>query len=79
MATTRTFQDHNFLVWEVYPAGGRHGFPENPRLIFNCLTQPGLRPRVADLDALADDTPPRVADLSSAELIELLARATDIP
>jgi hypothetical protein len=79
MATTRTFQDRDFLVWEVYPSGGRPGFSENPQLIFNCLTQPGLRPRVADLAVPEGDASARFASLSSTQLIELLERAVEIP
>lgn len=75
---TRTFQDRNFLVWEVYPSGGRHGYSRNPHLIFNCLTQPDIRPRfIADgVDAAGAQL---VVESSNAELLELLERAADIP
>ena len=42
---SRTFQDENFLVWEVYPSGAKFGASEDPFLVFHCITDRGLRPR----------------------------------
>jgi len=74
----RTFQDHNFLVWEVYPSGGRHGFSDNPHIIFNCLTQRDIRSRY--IEGGSDDAPADrlITDASPAELLDMLERAREI-
>jgi hypothetical protein len=76
---TRTFQDRNFLVWEVFPSGGRHGYSRNPHLIFNCLTQPNLRPRW--IAGGGDEAEARrvIAEATNARLLELLEEAAEIP
>ncbi|HEX6559507.1 MAG TPA: hypothetical protein VF021_08590 [Longimicrobiales bacterium] len=40
-----TFVDANLLVWEVFPSGGDFGFPQDPQIVFNCLSNRMLRPR----------------------------------
>jgi hypothetical protein len=74
----RTFQDHDFLVWEVYSSGGSHGFSDNPNVIFNCLTQQDARPRSVELGKDEADAQRRIAGMSDTELIELLAQAGEI-
>jgi hypothetical protein len=75
---SRTFQDRNFLVWEVYPSGGKHGFSEHPHLIFHCLTSRDLRPRSAQLGADEAAAERRVNLASNSELLELLENAREI-
>jgi hypothetical protein len=75
----RTFQDRNFLVWECYPSAGRHGFSDNPHVIFHCLTQRDIRPRFLDLGANEADAERRVADASPDVLLEMLERARELP
>jgi hypothetical protein len=74
----RTFQDRNFLVWEVYPSGGRHGFSDNPHIIFNCLTQRDIRPRFMDGGATEADAERRVVEASPEQLIGMLEQAREI-
>jgi hypothetical protein len=78
MATTRSFQDHDFLVWEVYASGGRFGFSDNPHVVFHCLTQPAIRPRVIELGRNEADAERMLREMSSAELVELLEGAPEI-
>jgi hypothetical protein len=75
---SRTFQDKNFLVWEVYPSGGKHGFSERPHLIFHCLTNRDLRPRSAQFGEDEAAAERRVNLASDAELLELLESAREI-
>ena len=42
---SRVFTDENLLTWEVYPSGGKFGLPENPKIVFQCLSEPNRRPR----------------------------------
>lgn len=75
---TRTFQDRNFLVWEVYPSGGRHGYSKGPHIIFHCLTQRDIRPRSLDRGADEADAHRLVAEASNVELLAMLERAQEI-
>jgi hypothetical protein len=74
----RTFQDRNFLVWEVYPSGGRHGFSDNPHIIFNCLTQRDIRSRFIEGGTDEAAAERLLADASPAELLALLDRAQEL-
>lgn len=74
----RTFQDRNFLVWEVYPSGGAHGFSDNPHIIFNCLTQKQLRPRYADLGSDGADAQRRLVEASDAALLTMLEQSSEL-
>jgi hypothetical protein len=76
---TRTFQDRNFLVWEVFPSGGRRAYASSPHLIFHCLTQRDIRPRYLAGGSHEADAERHVADVTDAELLEMLERAQDIP
>lgn len=76
---TRTFQDKNFLVWEVYPSGGRHGYSRNPHLIFNCLTQRDNRPRFISGGGDEAEAQRIVAESSDTELLALLEGAAEVP
>jgi hypothetical protein len=75
---SRTFQDRNFLIWEVYPSGGKHGYSENPHLIFHCLTDRDLRPRYAQLGEDEAAAERRVRLASHDELLDLLDNAREI-
>jgi len=76
---SRTFQDHNFLVWEAYPSGGRHGFSANAQIIFHCLTDRDMRSRrmyTTDDEAAAQKL---VQEVDEAELLAMLERAGPLP
>ena len=75
---SRKFQDENFLVWEVYPSASRHGFSENPHLIFNCLTDRFLRPRALQHGDDEADAERLIRKASPGELIELLRQSTEV-
>ena len=75
---SRTFQDRDFLVWEVYPSGGKHGFSAHPHLIFHCLTNRDLRPRSTQVGEDAAAAERRLNLASSTELLTLLESAREI-
>jgi hypothetical protein len=75
----KTFQDHNFLVWEVYPSGGRHGFSDHPNIIFHCLTQQDIRSRYLEIGRDEAAAERRIAEASPDELLDMLEQARDIP
>jgi hypothetical protein len=74
----RTFQDHNFLVWEVYPSGGRHGFSDNPHIIFHCLTQRDIRSRYMEGETDEATAERMITEATPAELLDMLERAREI-
>jgi hypothetical protein len=74
----RTFQDRNFLVWEVYPSAGRHGFSTNPHIIFHCLTQRDIRGRYLELGESEADAERRIAEAAPAALLDLLEQAKEL-
>ncbi|MBR9991318.1 MAG: hypothetical protein KFH98_16260 [Gemmatimonadetes bacterium] len=76
--SSRTFQDRNFLVWEVYPSGGPHGFPDDPHAIFNCLSQHDMRPRAIEVGSDEAEAQKLITEMSDAALLELLEHARDI-
>jgi hypothetical protein len=75
---TRTFQDRNFLVWEAYSSGGRHGFAENPHIVFHCLTQRDIRPRYMETGSHEADAQRILGESTESELLDLLERAREL-
>jgi len=47
---SRTIQDDDFRVWEVYPSAGAEGYVDDPHIIFNCLTNRMIRPRYVEVE-----------------------------
>lgn len=75
---SRVFTDENFVTWEAYASTGNFGLPENPRIVFNCLSDPDRRARFvvhqgdeADADALVNET-------SDATLRQMLAASREL-
>lgn len=62
---SRVIQDDNLLLWEAYVSGSRRGFPEDPIIIFRCVSDRALRSRSIQLDG----------DVADAERV--LVTATD--
>jgi hypothetical protein len=75
----KTFQDRNFLVWEVYPSGGRHGFSKNPHVIFHCQTMRDIRSRYLETGGDEASAERIINEASSAELLGMLEGAREIP
>jgi hypothetical protein len=42
---SRTFVDENLLSWEVYASGGKFGLPDDPKVVFHCLSDRSQRAR----------------------------------
>jgi hypothetical protein len=76
---SRTFQDNDFLVWEVYPSAGRHGFSENAHIIFHCLTDRDIRSRLVQTAGDEADAQKLVQEATPAELLSMLAKAAPLP
>jgi len=74
---TRTFQDRDLLLWEVYAASPRLGRDqdsrEHARIVFHCLTDPERRARVLTRDEGRSAAEAAIAAAGSAELVDMLA------
>jgi hypothetical protein len=75
---SRTFQDHDFMVWEAYPSSGPHGESEQAHLVFNCLTSRAVKPRYLVAGGDQADVERRVVEADEAELRAMLGRAIEI-
>jgi hypothetical protein len=75
---TRTIQDSDLRLWEVYASSGDFGSPDRARVVFHCLTDPGRRARYLDRDRGRADVEQEVATLSEEELGGLLEGAREV-
>ena len=74
----RTFQDENFLTWEVFLSGGDHGFSNKPYLTFNCLTDRLKRPRQFQIEGDTADGQKLITSVSDQELMQMLGKAQPV-
>lgn len=74
----KTFVDRDFLQWEAYPSGGAFGFPENPYVVFTCLTNRRLRARSIAVEGDEADAERMVSTASRGELLDMFERSKDI-
>jgi hypothetical protein len=75
----RTFQDANFLEWQAFATTGKHGFEEDPNIVFQCITTPELRPRIIAVDGIEAEAQARVINATDAELVAMLASSKELP
>ena len=75
---SRTFQDSNLLKWEAYASGGPHGYAEEARIVFHCLSDRGRRARVVQVGGDQSDAERAVAEASEARLAQLLEEAAEL-
>jgi hypothetical protein len=75
---SRTIQDPNLLLWEVYATAGRSGFPDHARMVFQCLSDPGRRARFLEREGDKSDVENEVATLPPDRLLEMLDTASEL-
>ena len=75
---SRTIQDANLLEWEVFASAADSGFSERPQIVFNCLTNRMLRPRVVELAGDVADAERLIAKGTQADLTALFQRAAPL-
>jgi hypothetical protein len=75
---SKTFTDENLLVWEAYPSGGDFGFSRHPYIVFNCLSNRMLRPRVIERGANEAEAERVVSTASQRDLLELFRQSREI-
>ena len=75
---SRTFQDADLLKWEAYASGGPHGYADQARIVFNCLSDRARRARAVVLGGDQSDAEREVAEADDRRLAQLLAGAEEI-
>lgn len=74
----RTILDGDLRRWEAYATTGEYGFPDRARVVFRCLSDPGVRARAVTLDGDKSDAEEVVSRLPDAELSGLLDEAREL-
>ena len=72
---SHTFTDENLLTWEAYASTGNFGLAIEPRIVFNCLSDPSLAPRYVERRGDESDAEEQVQELSDQQLRALLRDA----
>lgn len=74
----RTIQDEGLLLWEAYATTGDFGFPDQARMVFQCLTDPARRARVLEREGDKSDVEHDLVRLSEEELRSLLEQTEEV-
>jgi hypothetical protein len=69
---SRNIVDRNLLTWEVFATGGRHGLPDEPKIVFQCLSDRTLRPRFVRRGGDSASAQGAVQALDHQQLLEML-------
>ncbi|HUE95189.1 MAG TPA: hypothetical protein VMN39_00930 [Longimicrobiaceae bacterium] len=75
---SRLFTDDSLMTWEAFASGGPFGLPDSPMIVFNCLSEPGLRGRFVQHEGDETDAQRIVRELSEDELNRLLESAREL-
>jgi hypothetical protein len=75
---SKTFSDEDLLIWEAYPSGGDFGYPDRPYVVFNCLTNRTLRPRVTELGDSEAAAERVIAHATQHELLQLFRQSREL-
>ena len=72
---SREFLDENFVEWEAFASTGKFGFPDGPLIVFNCLSDRTIRPRVVRMAGAEVDAQRKLEQSSVQDLLALFNRA----
>lgn len=72
---SRIFVDDDLMSWEVFASAGPFGLPEQPKIVFHCLSEPNRRAQYVVHDGDQAGAEQTVYDLADDGLRELLARS----
>lgn len=75
---SRVFIDDNLLSWEAYASGGKFGLPEQPKIVFHCLSEPFRRARYVRHDGDNAEAEARVHGLEEIHLREMLRESQEL-
>jgi hypothetical protein len=69
---SHTFTDENLLTWEAFASTGHFGLAIEPRIVFNCLSDPLLTPRYVERPGDESAAEEQVHEFSDDKLRDLL-------
>lgn len=75
---SRIVVDSGLLNWEVYASGGPFGFPEEPKIVFHCLSDPRRRPRYVRHEGDNASAQRAVQELPTDALRQLLEKSIEL-
>ena len=75
---SRVFTDRDLLTWETYLSSGRFGLPDQPKLVFNCLSEQDRRARYVRFNGDQADAEEVLAELPDDDLREMLAASREL-
>ena len=76
---SQTFTDDNLLTWEAFATGGMYGLSVRPKIVFNCLSDPGRRPRFVERRQGDEaDAEELVHELSDDQLRAMLRQSKEL-
>lgn len=75
---SRVIVDNDLLSWEAFASGGKYGLPSEPKIVFQCLSEPSLRARYVRYGSDNAEAEQAIAVLPDAQLRELLAGAEEL-
>jgi hypothetical protein len=70
---SRVFTDPDLITWEAYASAGKWGLPEQPKIVFNCLSDPNRKPRFVIHDGHSGDAQESMSNASDDQLRRLLS------
>lgn len=73
-----TFTDDDLHSWEAYASGGDYGLSINPKVIFNCVSDPTRRPRYLEVPGDEADAQSLVHAGGVDELKDMLRRSVEL-
>jgi hypothetical protein len=75
---SQTFTDENLLSWEAFASTGDFGLSVRPRIVFNCLSDPGRPALYVEMTGDEADAEHEVHHLDPDGLRALLRRAKPV-
>lgn len=75
---SRVFTDDDLLTWETFLSSGRFGLPDQPKLIFNCLSEQDRRARYVRFNGDQADAEEVLAELPDDRLRAMLAGSQEL-
>lgn len=72
---SHTFTDENLITWEAFASSGRFGFAERPSIVFNCLSDPTVRPRHVVRPGDEADAEKQVHEFDEQQLRDMLRQS----
>lgn len=75
---SRVFVDEDLLSWEAYASGGQFGLPNDPKIVFHCVSSPAQRARYVRFSGDNADAAQAVHDWPVERLRQLLSESREL-